>query len=228
MGHIPHLYLPQDWSQGWIELGPHHLHHLRKVMRIVDGEPVSYTDGKGTIGRGSLDGVGVERGAESTVDRPTDVTVAMAPPGSSPRSRMAVEKLAELGVVRLQWVRTIHAVGRPPSSAKTDAWTKAGLEQSRGAWAMDTETVDLAALVSPLVVADPSGSPVDELGALTAPTLLVGPEGGLAPEEIPTVAHRLGLGPTVLRMETAAIVGAFLLGRRGSNSFGLGSPRPYN
>ena len=56
------------------------------------------------------------------------------------------------------------------------------------------------------------------MAALPAPgpegwTLVVGPEGGLADEELEALADapRLALGPHVLRAETAAVAGAAVL-----------------
>ena len=47
--------------------------------------------------------------------------------------------------------------------------------------------------------------------SLRWPTLLIGPEGGWAPEELPSGLPVVGLGPHVLRTETAAIVAGALL-----------------
>jgi len=41
-----------------------------------------------------------------------------------------------------------------------------------------------------------------------ARTVVIGPEGGWAPGEIPDTMRRWSLGSTVLRVETAAIVAA--------------------
>jgi len=41
-----------------------------------------------------------------------------------------------------------------------------------------------------------------------ATTVVVGPEGGLAPDEIPNEVVLWDLGPTILRVETAALVAA--------------------
>ena len=49
------------------------------------------------------------------------------------------------------------------------------------------------------------------LAGIEAPVLCVGPEGGFDPGEIPVGAARLHLGETLLRVETAAIVGVALL-----------------
>jgi len=57
------------------------------------------------------------------------------------------------------------------------------------------------------VIAEPGGPPLDP----STRCVLVGPEGGWAPDELRLVPCRLGLGPTVLRAETAALVAGVLL-----------------
>jgi 16S rRNA (uracil1498-N3)-methyltransferase len=56
-------------------------------------------------------------------------------------------------------------------------------------------------------LAEPGGG----VPTLDRPTLLIGPEGGWAPEELACGRPRVALAPTVLRTETAAIVAATLL-----------------
>jgi 16S rRNA (uracil1498-N3)-methyltransferase len=207
--HVPHVLAADGWDGPILPLSEDQAHHLRRVLRLADGEEVSYTDGSGRLGVGRMVENGVERGEEWTVPRPIDLTVAVAPPKSKDRARFLVEKLAELGVARLLWVKTRFTEGKPPAAAKARAWAVAALEQSRGAWLMSIGESDLADLDSDgLVVADPHG---DEPPS-HAKTLLVGPEGGLHPAELPPGADTVSLGSTILRVETAAIVGAALLG----------------
>ena len=213
MGHVPHLYLPPPWPDGTLQLSDAHQRHLRKVLRRGEGETVSYTDGRGLIGSGRLLDGRVERGDELSVPRPTSATLVVAPPSSRDRLRFLVEKTAELGVSRLLWVRTSRTEGRPPAADKARAWAIAALEQSRGAWMAELGTTDLEDLdPGDLIVADPDGS--DQPPPSGRQTLLVGPEGGLAPEEVPPGAALLSLGPTVLRVETAAIAATCALIRR--------------
>lgn len=207
--HVPHLYLPSPWSGVEIPLDDGHVNHLRKVLKLDEGSDLSYTDGAGTLGSGTFSDGAVRRGPEATVARPNVVTAVVAPPSSRDRLRFLVEKTAELGVSRLLWIRTARTTGRPPREAKAMAWATAALEQSRGAWMMEIGTTTMGDLdPADLVVADPDGlrqAPADRS------TLLIGPEGGLASEEIPSGAVRLSLGPTVLRVETAAVVGVLAL-----------------
>ncbi len=66
---------------------------------------------------------------------------------------------------------------------------------------------DLVAERAPLALAVPGGAPV----SLSAPTVLVGPEGGWTDEELAAVPEHVGLGPYVLRAETAALAAGVLL-----------------
>jgi 16S rRNA (uracil1498-N3)-methyltransferase len=206
MGHIPHLLLPRPWEAERIDVSGEQRHHLEKVLRVSDGTPIEYTDGSGSIGRGSYHSGGVARGEESTAPRPSDLTVVAAPPDNRDRARFMVEKLAELGVAELRFLGTRHGQGRPPRIDRVRSWAVSGLEQSRGAWLMKLPegVVALASLDGPLVVCDASAS----TDRPKARIVVIGPEGGWAPGEVPDDAERWSLGNTVLRVETAAIVAA--------------------
>lgn len=207
MGHVPHVFVPGPWLGDELPLQPEQAHHLRRVLRMPPGDEISYTDGEGQVGRGRLGHSGIEREVEEAAPSPPAVEVAVAPPASRSRARFLVEKLAELGVRRLIWVRTRHAQGRPPADDKARAWAVAALEQSRGAWLLRFARSDLADLdAARLVVVHPGPDPFSLSGdAARPPVLVVGPEGGLADDEIPPAAARLSLGSTILRVETATV-----------------------
>jgi 16S rRNA (uracil1498-N3)-methyltransferase len=210
VGHVPHLLLPGPWIEAALPLPSSADHHLRKVLRLADGHPVTYTDGQGNGGTGVLTLSGVERGSESSVPAPRiELTLAVAPPHDKDRVRFLVEKLAELEVRRLHWLRTQFGTHRLPDSSKANSWARAALEQSHGSWLMKVEdgwshTTDLGA---DAWFAD-VGAETPATPFPSVLTVAIGPEGGWETGEIPDGAVRFGLGRTVLRVETAGLVAA--------------------
>lgn len=213
MKHVPHVVIGAPWEGDNLDISIVQWRHLTKVLRLDRGDSITYTDGLGKIGRGRLGGgQSVERGEEAGVPRTSELTVAVAPPANKDRQRFLIEKLAELGVARLQWLRSTHGKGRVAPGPKVFAWVLAAVEQSQGAWLMETspDIVDWEELEGPTVVCDPAGGEATP----TARTVVIGPEGGWADSEIPSGLPAWNLGPTVLRTETAAIIAAGrILGR---------------
>jgi 16S rRNA (uracil1498-N3)-methyltransferase len=212
MRHVPHVLVPSPWHGHLLNLDEQSAHHLRKVLRLRDGAAISYTDGQGRSGEGVLEDDSVARGQE-TCQAPSlaRLTVAVAPPRSTERTRFLVEKLGELGVDHLVWLRTERTVGRPPRIDKATAWAREALEQSGGVWMMqiDDTVTPIADLEGTVLVADPEGAAAAPIRMDT--TLIVGPEGGLTSTE--RAGTLVCLGDRILRVETAAIVGATLLKR---------------
>jgi 16S rRNA (uracil1498-N3)-methyltransferase len=215
--HVPHLFLPGPWDVQQLPVGERITHHLEQVLRISGSQRVSYTDGHGRLGVGSYESGLLTRGEERTETHRQRLTIRVAPPKNRNRVRFLVEKLAELEVTRLVWLKTVFTEGRPPPQDKARAWSIGALEQSRGCWEMEIggpasleELVDAGTLF----VADLEGGSVDGARTTENPVLCVGPEGGFAADEVPDSAVRIKLAERVLRIETAAIAGAVLLGGR--------------
>ena len=72
-----------------------------------------------------------------------------------------------------------------------------------------SELVDWADLEGPVVVCQPGG----QTATPQPRTVVIGPEGGLADEELPVDVGLWDLGPTILRVESAAIVAVARLTR---------------
>ncbi len=206
MGHVPHLWVPGPWVAEQLDLSNEQRHHLDRVLRLESGEQASYTDGEGLIGTGSYETGQLIRGEEAAITRPSDLIVVTAPPDSRDRARFLVEKLAEMGIAELWFLETRHGQGRHPGADRARSWAISGLEQSRGGWLMTVANglVGLSDLTGPYVVCDPAGSRERP----HARTVVIGPEGGWAPGEIPEGVDLWDLGETVLRVETAALVAA--------------------
>ena len=209
MAHIPHLFLPGPWSDSTIRPGDAQARHLNQVLRLTAGSQISYTDGAGELGSGVWSGSGVERGEEHSIERSRVLRMAVCPPKPKERQRFLVEKLGELGVSELIWMRSAYSEGRP--SPKAHSWAVGALEQSRGAFLM-TVSGPVSCDTIGGWVGDPDGDSLREMGSGSnvLPTLMIGPEGGFSVEEIANSTGRFGLGATILRTETAAIVAAGL------------------
>lgn len=232
---MPHVLLEGPWEGPRVRLAEPTRHHLENVLRLRPGADLTYTDGRGTTGSGSLAGESVLRGGETTTPAPfPEVTIAVAPPQRAKRARFIVEKLGELGVDRLVWLHSDHGHGRPPHPAKSAAWAVAALEQSRGdrllriegptppsrLWRSDVD----------LYVADPAagrGVPTGRTPRASA-VVMIGPEGGFAAAEIPAQVVPISLGTRILRTETAAIVAAalFVVGRDAASPGSPGEAGP--
>ncbi len=209
MKHVPHLVVAAPWEGPSLELSVVQWRHLTKVLRLGRGDGVTYTDGLGITGTGRLGHQDIERGEESEVARPSTITMAVAPPANKDRQRYLVEKLAELGVARLIWLKTERGKERVASPAKVFSWVVTATEQSRGAWLMETssEVMSIEELPGTLLVCHPGGGSQP----VARDVVVIGPEGGFAEDEIPDDVPLWDLGPTVLRVETAAVVAASLL-----------------
>ncbi len=212
MAHVPHVYIARPWGDGPLTVRPEVNHHLVRVLRREPQSAVTYTDGKGTLGEGTLSGGTIERGVESLRERNRVLTVAVAPLHRMERARFLVEKLAELGVGRLVWLTTRFTNGRAPRPDKAASWAVSALEQSGGAHLMEIEgpsTWENLDSSASLIVAAHGGGTIDSaVPANRDITVVIGPEGGLAADETPRDALLLGLGETILRTETAAVVAA--------------------
>jgi 16S rRNA U1498 N3-methylase RsmE len=160
MGHVPHLFLPRPWEGDRLRISPEQKRHLETVLRLEGERPVEYTDGEGRVGSGTYQAGGwVARDQERALPRPSDLVVVAAPPDNKERARFLVEKLSEMGVAELRFLRSKHGQGRPPRLDRARGWAVSGLEQSRGAWLirLPEQIVDLATLPRPYVVCDRAG-----------------------------------------------------------------------
>jgi 16S rRNA (uracil1498-N3)-methyltransferase len=132
------------------------------------------------------------------------------------RPEWAVQKLTELGVDRIVPLLAARSVVRwPPGEssgqlARLRRVAREAAVQSRRAWLPVIEGVtrfgDVVAEPG-AALAHPGGVPP----SLDRPVLLVGPEGGWDEHEVAAGPPLVGLGPSVLRAETAAVVAGALL-----------------
>lgn len=216
---------------GTVEVTGDEAHHAVAVRRLAVGERVVLTDGVGTAVTGTVATTG-KRLFTLTVDEvvrterpePRFTVVQALPKGE--RGELAVEVLTEVGVDRIvPWAASRSvAVWRGEravkSHAKWSATAREAAKQSRRVWhpqvAQLASTADVRDLVgaadTALVLHEEATAP---LSAIPLPLagevlLVVGPEGGLAAEELEAFvaagATCVRLGAEVLRTSTAGVV----------------------
>ena len=193
-------------------------HHLRRVLRVRHGEEVSVTDGRGGWRICAWTSSGLEPLTEVVVEPPPDpVTVVVAVPKQD-RPEWIVAKLAELGVDEVRFVLAERSVvrwdgGRAERNLERfAAVARSALEQSRRVWACRVSApVPAWQVLGGLPMAEPGGRAVTGDDRVIA----IGPEGGWTPEELALGSEHVDLGPTVLRVETAALLaGVVMTGHR--------------
>ncbi|MEW2482947.1 16S rRNA (uracil(1498)-N(3))-methyltransferase [Mycobacterium sp. NPDC049093] len=215
--------------------------HASNVRRIRVGEPIDLSDGAGTLAhcvvedtaKGWLSARVTER-VDIAAARPS-VTVVQALPKSD-RSELAVELATEAGAdgfVAWQATRCVARWEGPKVDKGLRRWeavVRSAARQSRRPYIPSVEgVVSTAALTRRVADAVSAGAvvlalhesatePLAELPLAQASSLMliVGPEGGIADEEIAAFAaagaKAVRLGPTVLRTSTAAAVALGAIG----------------
>jgi len=211
-----------------LPVAPDDERHLGQVLRLRPGERVVAGDGAGRWRLCRFTGSGARPAPRAPVLEPDgpvlssgrsepEVTVGFVPVKGG-RPEWVVQKLTEAGVdrivvldslravVRWEGERRVRAVERLRRVAREAAAQsrRACLPEVLGAADLDELRGRLAPVA--LALAELGGDPP----SVRAPAVAVGPEGGWEASEVagqPTV----GLGPHVLRAETAAVAAGLLL-----------------
>ncbi len=228
------LFIPAEQLTGSrVHLDRAGSRHLLKVLRLQVGADICVFDGRGnevdariaSIGAG---GAELELGARRSVAVPAaSITLLQALPRGE-RMDLIVQKTTELGVARVIPVLSARSMVIPPPG-KQRRWQTIAQEAARQSGRADVPEIGEAVpLSSALAEAAPASTrlvlweaertlPMRQAlaqHALGDVTLLVGPEGGLAPDEVAQARAQgfvsVGLGARILRAETAAIVAVAL------------------
>lgn len=223
---------PELPERGPAVLPPGESRHLATVLRASPGDELRLVDGRGRRGvarfvglEGAIARVEVlstERGAAGSGPGGRKVGVAAAIPKGA-RADWMVEKAVEAGLDVLFPILTKRGVATAEGASKRARWDRIASEAAKQCGRATVpelmeprplaEVLALTAAWPIRVVADAGGGAIPA-GAGDA-LVFVGPEGGWAPEErdlfagLPTVR----LGPHILRVETAAVLGAAALAR---------------
>lgn len=214
-----------------VEVRGDEAHHAVAVRRLTVGEHVVLTDGVGRSVTGPIASTGkkvftvtVESVEAAPRPSPTFTVVQALPKGD--RGELAVEMLTEVGVdVVVPWAASRSvAVWRGERAVKSHAkWAATAREaakQARRVWHPEVSTLastaDVVAAIEAaslaVVLHEEAAVPLRDLAvpAVGEVLVVVGPEGGVAPEELEAFtsagARSVRLGAEVLRTSTAGVV----------------------
>jgi 16S rRNA (uracil1498-N3)-methyltransferase len=220
------FFCPSPAVNGRVWLEGDEAHHLARVCRLGPGTLVEVFDGRGgsvaaevlNVGRAQVE---LLIKGDLVHDPPAAcaLTLATAAPKAQ-RLDWLVEKATELGVERLVLLTTERSVVEP-RAGKVERLRRLVIEASKQCGRsrlMEIETPQpvftylAAETASVRVLAQPAGLPPAawpqiDVGARVA--LAIGPEGGFTEGECAAARaagwQAIGLGPTILRVETAAL-----------------------
>jgi 16S rRNA (uracil1498-N3)-methyltransferase len=209
-------------------------HYLHRVRRARPGDPVELVDGAGhraaaVIERITGEATVVRTGVPEAVPDASPHVRVLLPLIKGDRMDICLEKLVEVGadeivlwpaaraVVRLDGDRLQARVAKFRAALQAAA-RQCGRASVPAITAADSLAAAIAMAAGVRLVLDP-GAERAAIPAGTDVTVISGPEGGLAPEELDALAGwtSLGLGPRVLRAETAPVIAVALV-RSATNS----------
>lgn len=239
MSSVPRFFVPPEAIlDGVVTLPPEAAHHARNVLRLRSGEAVTVHDGTGmryacrlTDVTPALVSAIIDEAVPADTEPALRITVAQALPKTPEKVEQVLQHGTEVGAAGFILFGARRSVAKIESGDKLtkrlERWrsiVRGAAEQSGRAVLPSVDWLPTSAALADTfgdypsrLILHESASPtlrtiLESEPALSAERLLVmvGPEGGLADEEVERFARAGGtavsLGPRILRTETAALV----------------------
>lgn len=225
-----HHFYSEEITENAILLSEEESRHCTKVMRLNVGDEVLVFDGKGGQYHASI----AEAGKQVRLDIlhvkhvPADanikITLAVSPTKSADRMEWMLEKLVEIGISRLVFIKTEKGERSRLNTKRLYKKAVSAMKQSGNLWLPQIET---EVKIKDFIQTDDSEkrfiahcfdstkSQVDESIKAKSVTVLIGPEGDFSLSELKLTTENgyqpLSLGLPRYRTETAAVVSCTLI-----------------
>ena len=213
---MPHRYFTTEISDGTATLRGADAHHLARVMRAKPGDTVILCDGNAVEYTATITGFGedrvdfaVEPGYPSAAEPTVEVTLLAGYPKQD-KLEQIIKHGVELGAAHIVPFFSRYCVAAPKKEEqKNERYNRIALEAAKQC---SFDQYDLV-----LFCYECGGAPLRQLLAEAKPAdgkklrlaIVTGAEGGFAAEEAEMAAKAgaktVGLGPRILRCETAPL-----------------------
>ncbi len=206
-----------------IRLSEEEVAHLR-ISRVRSGTNLTLLNSNGDAAKATLDSTRTQVTIVDTASatRRASISIAICSPRAPARADWAVEKLTEIGCTSIIMVGGAARQQFVDTQARISRWRRIAVSAAKQSLAPCITKVDaltgsldeaLSTDYSVVLLCSSVGEPIITAATrlnLENPLVLVGPEGGLTQDEekrlIELGAVPVSLGPTRLRVETAAVV----------------------
>jgi 16S rRNA (uracil1498-N3)-methyltransferase len=230
VSRTPRLYVADLPASGTVRLPEEEAHHVARVLRARPGDVVRVFDGRGremraVVASVSRDATTVELREAVDAPRPARRVVLCTAIPRGERMEWLVEKCVEAGVAEILPLAAQRSARKSAGDSNLRRWRRAAIEAAKQSGRADVPDVAeplaleeaLAATASAkrfVAAPDANGRLAELVTAVSAAAVFVGPEGGFDPMERALLAVAdaapFGLGPTILRTETAAVLAVHL------------------
>jgi len=234
-----HLFFvrPEDLAFDELSIAGTDARHIAGPLRLQPGDQIMLADGQGGVGRGLIlavrrEGVDVRVIERGHADLPLCKVLLYQGIPKGAKMDEIVAGATELGVdviVPFQARRTVVRLDEAWAQHRLARWRRIAAESAKVARRVTVPEIlepessdqvieELASLDLALIPWEESADLIDLRSLrpdISSAGLVIGPEGGLHPEEIQAFARAgakpVSLGPNILRTETAALAALALL-----------------
>ena len=229
-------FFTDDVSDDTIRITGADAHHAARALRIRPGEEITVSDGRGTVVRArcadvSQSAVTADVFARDHVEQPVPAVIVFPAVPKAGKLETIVQKLTEIGIDEIRpWFAERSVVKWDASKTVAHAERlravarEAAMQSRRAFLPLVADPSELSELPNPTVILhEGAARALSSVLPSVIPHgvgVVVGPEGGLTDDEVERFsglgAYPASLGASILRTETAAIVGpALVLARFG-------------
>lgn len=228
MASLP-LFYTENFSSG--SLDTEDSKHCARVLRLVTGDHIKITDGKGQIAEASLMNADPKACTFRIVNQTSapaknfSVHLAIAPTKNADRIEWMVEKCVEIGVETISFIQCKTSERKSINMERIEKITINAMKQSQHYWLpklnamLPLEQFIRQSNEHSKFIAHVDDKNPDHLKSLAKPgsnyLILIGPEGDFTSTELESARsagfQKVSLGPNRLRTETAGLTAVMIL-----------------